>query len=199
MAKELVRNYLVEARWLKEGYMPTVEEYMSVSMVTGTYGLMIARSYVGRGDIVTEDTFKWEEQERDHVASSIECYSKESGATDEEACEYISRKVKDAWKAKELVHNYLVEARWLKEGYMPTVEEYMSVSMVTGTYGLMIARSYVGRGDIVTEYTFKWVSSRNRRETMLLEAANAILRKAVQRRRKLVNISLEKLKMHGKL
>ncbi|GJV21662.1 E-beta-farnesene synthase 1 [Tanacetum coccineum] len=59
MAKELVRNYLVEARWLKEGYMPTLDEYMSVSMVTGTYGLMIARSYVGRGDIVTEDTFKW--------------------------------------------------------------------------------------------------------------------------------------------
>ncbi|GKB90148.1 (E)-beta-farnesene synthase-like protein [Tanacetum coccineum] len=110
MAKELVRNYLVEARWLKEGYMPTLEEYMSVSMVTGTYGLMIARSYVGRGDIVTEDTFKWvssyppiikascvivrlmddivsheEEQERGHVASSIECYSKESGASEEEA------------------------------------------------------------------------------------------------------------------
>nr|GFA83561.1 (E)-beta-farnesene synthase-like [Tanacetum cinerariifolium] len=59
MAKELVRNYLVEDRWLKEGYMPTLEEYMSVSMVTGTYGLMIARSYVGRGDIVTEDTIKW--------------------------------------------------------------------------------------------------------------------------------------------
>nr|AIG92847.1 sesquiterpene synthase 6 [Matricaria chamomilla var. recutita] len=123
MAKELVRNYLVEARWLKEGYMPTLEEYMSVSMVTGTYGLMIARSYVGRDDIVTEDTFKWvssyppiikascvivrlmddivshkEEQERGHVASSIECYSKESGATEEEACEYISSKVEDAWK-----------------------------------------------------------------------------------------------------
>ena len=42
---------------------------------------------------------------------------------------------------------------------MPTLEEYMSVSMVTGTYGLMIARSYVGRGDIVTEDTFNWVSS----------------------------------------
>nr|GEW43501.1 E-beta-farnesene synthase 1 [Tanacetum cinerariifolium] len=122
MAKELVRNYLVEARWLKEGDMPTLE-YMSVSMVTGTYGLMIARSYVGRDDIITEDTFKLvssyppiikascvivrlmddivsheEEQERGHVASSIECYSKESGASEEEACEYISRKVEDAWK-----------------------------------------------------------------------------------------------------
>lgn len=58
-AKDLIRNYLVEARWLKECYMPTLEEYMSVSMVTGTYGLMTARSYVGRDDMVTEDSFKW--------------------------------------------------------------------------------------------------------------------------------------------
>nr|Q9FXY7.1 RecName: Full=(E)-beta-farnesene synthase; Short=AaFS; AltName: Full=Terpene synthase 10 [Artemisia annua]CAC12731.1 putative sesquiterpene cyclase [Artemisia annua] len=115
---------LVETKMAKRGvHAQPLEEYMSVSMVTGTYGLMIARSYVGRGDIVTEDTFKWvssyppiikascvivrlmddivshkEEQERGHVASSIECYSKESGASEEEACEYISRKVEDAWK-----------------------------------------------------------------------------------------------------
>ncbi|GJU10886.1 E-beta-farnesene synthase 1 [Tanacetum coccineum] len=118
-AKKVVRNYLVEAKWLKEGYIPTLEEYMSVSMVTSTYGLMIARSYVGRGDIVTEDSFKWvsryppivkascvilrlmddiEEQERGHIASSIECYAKESGASEEEACVFISKKVEDAWK-----------------------------------------------------------------------------------------------------
>lgn len=58
-AKELTRNYLVEAKWLEEGYMPTLEEYMSVSMVSSTYGVMIARSYVGRDDLVSEETFKW--------------------------------------------------------------------------------------------------------------------------------------------
>ncbi|KAK1423397.1 hypothetical protein QVD17_18699 [Tagetes erecta] len=123
MAKELVLNYLVEAKWLKERYMPTLEEYMSVSMVTGTYGLMIARSYVGREDTVTEDSFKWvatyppivkasssivrlmddivshkEEQERGHVASSIECYQNETGASEKEACEFILKKVENAWK-----------------------------------------------------------------------------------------------------
>ncbi|KAJ0439349.1 putative beta-farnesene synthase [Helianthus annuus] len=60
MAKEVIENNLVEAKWLKEGYMPTLEEYMSVSMKTCTYGLMITRSFVGRVDHkVTEDTFKW--------------------------------------------------------------------------------------------------------------------------------------------
>ncbi|PWA52003.1 sesquiterpene synthase 6 [Artemisia annua] len=118
MAKEVVRNYLVEAKWLKEGCIPTLEECISVSMVTSTYGLIIARSYVGRGDIVTEESFKWvsryppivkascvilrlmddivshkEEQVRCHVASSIECYAKESGASEEQACAFISKKV----------------------------------------------------------------------------------------------------------
>lgn len=42
---------------------------------------------------------------------------------------------------------------------MPTLEEYMSNAMVTVGQALMIARSYVGRGDMVTEETFKWVAT----------------------------------------
>ncbi|XP_076919169.1 (E)-beta-farnesene synthase-like [Bidens hawaiensis] len=124
MAKDIIRNNLLEAKWLKEGYMPTLEEYISVSVKTCTYGVMIARAFVGRTDnLVNEDTFKWvaayppivkaaclvlrlmdditthkEEQERGHVASSIECYQKETGATEKEACEFISNKVEEAWK-----------------------------------------------------------------------------------------------------
>nr|GEY49692.1 E-beta-farnesene synthase 1 [Tanacetum cinerariifolium]GEY51799.1 E-beta-farnesene synthase 1 [Tanacetum cinerariifolium] len=44
--------------------------------------------------------------------------------------------------------------------------------MVTSTYGLMIARSYVGRGDIVTEDSFKWVS----RYPPIVKASCVILR-----------------------
>ncbi|KAM0058361.1 putative beta-farnesene synthase [Helianthus debilis subsp. tardiflorus] len=98
MAKELTRNFLVEAKWLKEGYMPTLEEYMSVSVVTSTYGYVIARSYVAMNDMITEDTFKWAEQERGHCASSIECYQMETGATEKEAYEFILKKVEDKWK-----------------------------------------------------------------------------------------------------
>ncbi|KAF5755264.1 putative beta-farnesene synthase [Helianthus annuus] len=123
MAKELTRNFLVEAKWLKEEYMPTLEEYMSVSVVTSTYGFVIARSYVGMNDMITEDTFKWvatyppivkasalicrfmndivthkAEQERGHCASSIECYQMETGATEKEAYEFILKKVEDKWK-----------------------------------------------------------------------------------------------------
>ncbi|GJR92713.1 (E)-beta-farnesene synthase-like protein [Tanacetum coccineum] len=124
MAKEYTRSLLLEAKWLKEGYMPTLEEYMSNSLVTGGYALMTARTYVARDDdVVTEDAFKWlathpplvkatctilrlmddiathkEEQERVHIASSIECYRKETGASEEEACKFFLKQVEDAWK-----------------------------------------------------------------------------------------------------
>ncbi|KAK9048284.1 hypothetical protein SSX86_032753 [Deinandra increscens subsp. villosa] len=124
MAKEGVRSLLQEAKWLKEGYKPTLEEYMSNALVTVGSALIIARSYVGRvDDMVTEETFRWvatyppiikasclilrlmddmgthkEEQERVHGPSCIECYRNETGASEEEACEFFSKQVEDAWK-----------------------------------------------------------------------------------------------------
>nr|WCC60122.1 terpene synthase [Pityopsis ruthii] len=123
MAKEYTRSLFKEAEWLKNGYMPTVEEHICNSLVTGGYSLMIARSYVGGDDMVNEETFKWvaafpplvkascliirlmndiathkEEQERNHIASSIECYQKEFGASEEEACQFFSNQVEEAWK-----------------------------------------------------------------------------------------------------
>nr|GEV55190.1 hypothetical protein [Tanacetum cinerariifolium] len=39
-----------------------------------------------------------EEQERGHVASCIECYQKETGASEKEAYNFFSKQVEDAWK-----------------------------------------------------------------------------------------------------
>ncbi|KAI3693548.1 hypothetical protein L1987_76494 [Smallanthus sonchifolius] len=115
LMKEYTRSLLVEAKWTKEGYMPTLKEYMSNSLITSAYPSITGESYVGRGDtMVTEGSFKWVaslppvvkaaasvirlmddmvthkmEQERQHVASSIECYQNETGASEEEACEYF--------------------------------------------------------------------------------------------------------------
>ncbi|CAI9284507.1 unnamed protein product [Lactuca saligna] len=123
MVKEYTRNLLIEAKWAKEGYIPTVEEHMSVTMVTCAYGMIIAKCYVHGDDLVTEDAFKWvstypplvkasclilrlmddiatheEEQERNHVASSIECYMKQYGVSEEQTREIFSIQVEDSWK-----------------------------------------------------------------------------------------------------
>ncbi|KVH96380.1 Terpene synthase, metal-binding domain-containing protein [Cynara cardunculus var. scolymus] len=123
MVKEYTRNLLTEAKWVKEGYIPTMEEHMSVTLVTCAYAMIIAKCYVHGHDLVTEDTFKWvstypplvkasclilrlmddiathkEEQERKHVASSIQCYMKQHGVSEEETREIFSKQVEDAWK-----------------------------------------------------------------------------------------------------
>ncbi|KAI3736089.1 hypothetical protein L6452_15622 [Arctium lappa] len=122
MVKEYTRNLLMEAKWVKEGYIPTIEEHMSVTLVTCAYAMIIAKCYVHGHDSVTEDTFKWvstypplvkasclilrlmddiathKEQERNHVASSIECYMKQYGVSEEETREVFSKQVEDGWK-----------------------------------------------------------------------------------------------------
>ncbi|KAI3501630.1 hypothetical protein L1887_29545 [Cichorium endivia] len=123
MVKDYARNLLIEAKWVKEGYIPTVEEHMSVTLVTCAYAMIIAKCYVHGDDLVTEDTFKWvskypplvkasclilrlmddiathkEEQERKHVASSVECYMKQYGVTEEHTHELFLKQVEDEWK-----------------------------------------------------------------------------------------------------
>nr|XP_043607603.1 (E)-beta-farnesene synthase-like [Erigeron canadensis] len=123
MVKDYTRNLLIEAKWAKDGYIPTVEEHMSVTLVTCAYAMIIAKCYVHGDDSVTEDTFKWvstyppivkssclilrlmddiathkEEQERNHVASSIECYMKQYDVSEEQACEVLTKQVEDNWK-----------------------------------------------------------------------------------------------------
>lgn len=48
-----------EAKWKHEGYVPTVEEYKSVALLSTGYKMLMIASFVGMGDIVTDDSFKW--------------------------------------------------------------------------------------------------------------------------------------------
>ena len=48
-----------EARWKHEGYVPTIEEYKSVAFVSVGYKMLTIASFVGMGDLASEDSFKW--------------------------------------------------------------------------------------------------------------------------------------------
>ncbi|KAJ7948512.1 Sesquiterpene synthase [Quillaja saponaria] len=121
--KTLVRGYLQEAEWFNANYIPTMEEHTKVSLVTCTYPMLVADSFVGLDDIITRDTFEWLlsdpkilrassvitrlmddivghqfEQERGHVASGIECYMKQYGVSEEEVVAVFNKQVVNAWK-----------------------------------------------------------------------------------------------------
>ena len=52
--KKLVEAYFEEAIWLKEKYIPTMEEYMSNALIPCGYPMLSTISFVGMGDIVTK-------------------------------------------------------------------------------------------------------------------------------------------------
>ncbi|KAG9457175.1 hypothetical protein H6P81_001683 [Aristolochia fimbriata] len=121
--KSLTSAYLKEAQWFFSDYVPTVEEYMSVALVTSAYQVLTVASFVGMDEVATKEVFDWAmgnpkiikaastvcrllddihshkaEQERGHVASCVECYMKEFGSTEEETCVKLREMATSAWK-----------------------------------------------------------------------------------------------------
>ncbi|KAJ0786153.1 putative (-)-beta-caryophyllene synthase [Helianthus annuus] len=122
--KEMIRNFMMEAKWRNEGYIPTVEEHQSVSFMRCGYKMLTIAGSVGMGDMITDESFEWilgnpplikasskicrlmddivghrEEQKRKHVASIVEAYMKEHDVSEEYACDVLNKQVEEAWKA----------------------------------------------------------------------------------------------------
>ncbi|XXG83115.1 hypothetical protein AAC387_Pa10g0948 [Persea americana] len=121
--KEVSKAYYTEAQWFHSGYLPSYSEYMRLALVTSGYPLVSVVSMVGMGEIVTKEALEWAmstpqlikacsaiarvkddiqsnkfEQERGHVASSVQLYMKENECTYDEACVKLQGKVERAWK-----------------------------------------------------------------------------------------------------
>ncbi|KAJ0786525.1 putative (-)-germacrene D synthase [Helianthus annuus] len=122
--KEMIRNFMTEAKWRNEGYIPTVEEHKSVSFMSCGYKMLTIAAFVGMGDMITDKSFEWvltnpplikassqicrlmddivghkEEQKREHVASVVESYMKEHDVTEEEyVYDVFKQQVEEGWK-----------------------------------------------------------------------------------------------------
>ncbi|XP_028796766.1 (-)-germacrene D synthase-like [Neltuma alba] len=121
--KKAVEAYMTEARWLNKKHIPTTEEYMNVSTASTCCPALSAASFIGMGDIASEDVFKWAqthpkvikasalicrlmddivssefEKKREHIASLIECYMKDYGVSKQEAIGELEKKIRSAWK-----------------------------------------------------------------------------------------------------
>ncbi|KAJ4724506.1 Terpene synthase [Melia azedarach] len=121
--KEMVRAYLVEAKWFHEGFVPEFDEHMSIALITAGCFALPASSFLGMGEIADIEAFEWLqsnpkiaraaflsgrlmadivahefEQKRGHVASSMECYMKQYGLSRMDAMEELKRMSTNAWK-----------------------------------------------------------------------------------------------------
>ncbi|XP_030523549.1 (-)-germacrene D synthase-like isoform X2 [Rhodamnia argentea] len=122
--KNQVRAYFAEAKWFHQNHVPMMEEYMPIALASSALEVLPVTSFLEMGDIVTKDVFDWLlysnpkmakavkvvgrlmddiaghkfEQERGHGATSVECFMKQYGVTDEVAKEELRKQVADAWK-----------------------------------------------------------------------------------------------------
>ncbi|KAK9921372.1 hypothetical protein M0R45_029883 [Rubus argutus] len=126
-AQEIMKNqarfYFAEAKWLYEAYTPSMDEYLRVAAGSIGNTLLLVISLVGMGDIVTKETFEWVDnypkilrasnvlfrlmddiagnkfdKERGHVASSVDCYMKQYGVSEQETLDVFNKQIVDFWK-----------------------------------------------------------------------------------------------------
>ena len=53
----MVQAYLVEAKWLHGKYIPTIEEYMGIAMVTVGVPVLTIMSFIGMRETATKEVF----------------------------------------------------------------------------------------------------------------------------------------------
>nr|AGW18160.1 terpene synthase 3 [Copaifera langsdorffii] len=117
----LAQAYLTETKWGNEGYIPTYSEYKSNGVATSTYPLEII-CFVSLTTLATKEVLNWIssdpeilkatsiigrllddmashkfEQERIHVASSVECCMKQYGISEEEAYKVLHDDITHYW------------------------------------------------------------------------------------------------------
>ncbi|MBA0879584.1 hypothetical protein Goshw_001561 [Gossypium schwendimanii] len=133
----LAQSYLVEAKWTIQNYKPSFEEFKANALLTCGYAMLAIASYVGMGDIITPETFKWAANDpkiiqasaiicrfMDDVVehkvkhrkeddwSTIDYYMEEYGVTAEETYDVFNNYIESAWKD--------MNQEFLKPTEMPT-------------------------------------------------------------------------------
>lgn len=54
----------------------------------------------------------------------------------------------------------MVEAKWCKEGYTPTVEEYLDIALISFGHKLLMVTALLGMGStIATQQIVQWITS----------------------------------------
>lgn len=82
----------------------------------------------------------------DNVATLVDPSHLTTSAPQSEPLEYIK-----LWEMKEYMRSYMTEAKWRNEGYTPTIEEHMSIALISSDYKFPLKSSLVGMGDKITD------------------------------------------------
>ncbi|XP_058001381.1 alpha-copaene synthase-like isoform X1 [Hevea brasiliensis] len=110
---------------------------------------------IERWDIKTIDTLP--EYMKMIYAFMLDLYNEIEESIAEEGSSYCVHYAKEA--IKRMLRSYLAEAKWRNEGYVPTVEEYLQVSLISSGYPMVTTTSFLSMGKVATTDAFEWVSN----------------------------------------
>nr|GFB62552.1 alpha-isocomene synthase [Tanacetum cinerariifolium] len=60
---------------------------------------------------------------------------------------------------KEYNGSYMEEAKWTHEEYTPTINEHTKFTVISSGYKFTPTASVAAKGNIITDATFRWVST----------------------------------------
>ncbi|XP_041012261.1 myrcene synthase, chloroplastic-like [Juglans microcarpa x Juglans regia] len=119
---DLCRSYLLEAKWYYSGYTPSLQEYIENAWISISAPLILVHSYFFVTNPITKEALdlledypnmlRWqamivrladdlgtskEELERGDNPKSIQCYMNDTGASEDDAREYIRNLISATW------------------------------------------------------------------------------------------------------
>nr|UTM72487.1 gamma-terpinene synthase [Nigella sativa] len=120
---DLCHAYILEAKWYRQGYKPTLKEFLGNSLTSSSGFLMIMTSYYLTTDKITKEALNYiestpsliynsvavlrladdlgtstDEMARGDVPKSVQCYMHEAGVSEEVAREHVKYLINEAWK-----------------------------------------------------------------------------------------------------
>ncbi|KAI4331816.1 hypothetical protein L6164_016771 [Bauhinia variegata] len=105
---DFCKSLYVEAKWYKESYTPSLQEYLSNAWISSSGPIILILALFAIMHEVTEgvgeflkknhDLIYNAERERGDAASSILCYMKEMTVSEEEARNHIKCMIRNAWR-----------------------------------------------------------------------------------------------------
>ncbi|KAK8479548.1 hypothetical protein V6N11_016757 [Hibiscus sabdariffa] len=127
--KQQSQVYYAEAKWLHENYIPTIEEYMPIALVSCGYLNLTIASLVGMEDNITKETFIWAFNDPKILRASKErtcflscgVYMKQYGTSMQATYDELFKQVDDAWK--------VINEGFLKQTTTPTSVLYRILNL----------------------------------------------------------------------
>ncbi|KAG7563536.1 Terpene synthase metal-binding domain [Arabidopsis suecica] len=158
---DLCRTYLVEAKWYKRGYKPSLEEYMQNAWVSISAPTILIHFYCVFSDQISIQNLKTlcqhpqhivrcsatvlrlandlgtssSELARGDVLKSVQCYMHETGASEETARDRVQQMISDTWDDMNYETKTARSSSLLSRGFVEAAMNLARMSQCMYQYG----------------------------------------------------------------